>query len=273
MTDAAARYAARVAAVLEQNRRHAGAGPPDDRWASRAAFFRMDPRRPLDPNLAALARYVQPEDVVLDVGGGAGRVLLPLAPRCREAICVDPSAAMEEHFLAAAREAGLTNVRFLRAAWPVDGVSGDLTIGANVTHFVQDIVPFLAALNAATRRRVIVTVWSVPPPAQDAALFRLVHGEEQIMPPGHQELLPVLWEMGILPDVHVLPGTSRGSGASPRTRVDAIHWAAGRVDPENPERVAGVITREFEQLFAPTPDGFAPRWRPAVRELLITWER
>ena len=49
-----------------------------------------------------------------------------------------------------------------------------------------------------------MTVWSVPPPNQSAAIFQLVYGEEQEQSPGHRELLPVLWEMGILPEVQVL---------------------------------------------------------------------
>ncbi len=38
--------------------------------------------------MEAITSYVQPEDTVIDVGGGAGRVSLPLALCCQEVINV-----------------------------------------------------------------------------------------------------------------------------------------------------------------------------------------
>jgi len=36
--------------------------------------------------------------------------------------------------------------------------------------------------------------------------------------------------------------------------------------------VAACIEQHFDQLYAHTEHGFKPLWRPAVRELIITWE-
>ena len=85
------------------------------------------------------------------------------------------------------------------------GLTGDVVLTCDVTYFVRDIVPFIEKMNGAARRRVIVLVWSEPPPNRGADLFRRVYGEPLAPMPGHRELLPVLWDMGILPDVHVLP--------------------------------------------------------------------
>ena len=51
----------------------------------------------------------------------------------------------------------------------------------------------------------MITLWSEPPPCRGAPLFKLAHDEEQEQLPGFRQLLPVLWEMDILPDVLVLP--------------------------------------------------------------------
>jgi hypothetical protein len=84
-------YAARINAVHAQWARLHGAPQPDDPWEGPVARrFRADPHRTLDTNLAVLASYVQPEDALLDVGG-ARRVALPLALRCREMTTVDAS--------------------------------------------------------------------------------------------------------------------------------------------------------------------------------------
>src|SRR5215831_4391442 len=262
---AAETYAARIDAVRLQRARLHGAQPPDDPWAGPIARrFRADPHRPLDANLAVLASYIQPEDVFLDVGGGAGRVALLIALRCREVIAVDASPGMGAEFTAAATEAGISNARFVHANWlEAEGFQGDVVLTANVTYFVRDIVRFIEKLATAARRRVMMTVWSVANPNQSAPLFRLVYGEEQAAAPGHRELLPVLWEMGILPDVHVLPGVPRVPGGPmgaqlPQTPEDAVQlalqgqWLGGREHT----LARHLIEERFAELFAPSPEGF-----------------
>src|SRR5947209_1424589 len=153
---AAETYAARIDAVRAQRARLHGAPPPDDPWGGPVARrFRYDPHRPLDANLAALASYLRPEDVLLDVGGGAGRVALPLALRCREVITVDASSGMGTEFTAAAAAAGISNARFVHTNWlEAEGFQGDVVLTSNVTYFVHDIVRFIEKLATAARRRV-----------------------------------------------------------------------------------------------------------------------
>jgi SAM-dependent methyltransferase len=269
--DAAARYAERVDAVNAQLARINGRRREGQRWDRLASRFTMDPRRDLDPNLAIVADYVRPDDVILDVGGGAGRVSLPLALRAREVVNVDPSPGMCAAFEASARTAGITNARTMLGQWPLEGVEGDLTLVFNVTYFVREIVPFVEALIRASRRRVMIGVWSVPPPAQDLALFELVHGEPGEAVPDHRHLLPVLWEMGILPDVRVLPNEFR-FGPLPQSRDEAIDFAIDRLEAQDGDRARRIIADSFDALFDQTDGGFRPRWRPEAREMLITWE-
>jgi len=55
----------------------------EESWEEHIAArrWRFDPLRSRDSNLWAVASYVHKEDSVIDVGGGAGRVSLPLASR------------------------------------------------------------------------------------------------------------------------------------------------------------------------------------------------
>jgi SAM-dependent methyltransferase len=269
---AAELYAARIDAVNTQRERLRSPSP-GDRWGGAARRFRADPARELDPNLAVIASYVEPDDVFVDVGGGAGRVCLPLARRCTEVIDVDPSPAMQAEFEASAAEAGIANARFALADWLSAGdVRGDVCLAANVTYFMREIVRFVEKMEEAAARRVMITVWSVPPPAMDGRLFALVYDEEELKAPGHRELLPVLWEMGILPDVRVLPGPWTDFLAGAETREQAVTLAADRISPGKPERARPAIEANFDALFAHGPDGYRPLWRPAAKELLITWE-
>src|SRR5437763_564923 len=83
-------------------------------------------------------------------------------------------------------------------------------------------------------------------------LLDVVYGEEQVAAPGHRELLPVLWELGILPDVHVLPGLPRVPGGPmgarlPQTPDDAVQLALqGQwLGPQDYRRARGLIEERF----------------------------
>jgi hypothetical protein len=264
-------YAALVDAWQAQGGRVAS--PTGDRWAARAAAFRLEPRRELEANTAAIVALVDPNDSVVDIGGGAGRVGLPVALRCRDLLNIEPSAGMRQEFEASASEAGVQNARCLAGSWPegAAGIEADVIMLANVTYFVRDIVPFIEALQRAARRRAIIGVWSVPPPNHTASLFELLHNEPQALAPTHRDLLPVLWDLGILPDVQVLPDPFRGARERPPTHEEAVLFALERGSANQVPGAASVVETHFDELFAVSPQGFVPKWQPAVREMLITW--
>jgi 2-polyprenyl-3-methyl-5-hydroxy-6-metoxy-1,4-benzoquinol methylase len=270
--NAAEAYRARVDAVNEQEARLVGERYSSNTWDRLASVFRFDPRRKLDRNLEAVAAYIEPGDTIVDVGGGAGRVGLPLALRCKELINVEPSPGMGEQFKASAEEAGIKNARLVTADWLDDhGVEGDVTLVFNVTYFVPDIARFVEKLVAASRRRVVISVWSVPPPAQNAKLFRIIHEEDRQFVPGHRELLSVLWEMGIPPDVRVLPDAWSWRMPVPPTRDEAIAAWIDSVGAKDKELAGRRIAAHFDTLFTNSGDGYRPTWRPDPREMLITW--
>lgn len=269
-------YAARFDAFNAQRERFYGQqlrGEPAPRFAAGAGRARLDPRRQLDPQSEIIASYVQPDDVVVDVGGGAGRLTLPLALRCREAVNVDLSATLEEQFTNAAQEADITNARFVRGDWlEVEGIEGDLVLMANVTYFVRDIAAFIQRWQPAARRRVLVFVSTLSSRDQDAALFRAVFDEELQPAPAFRELLPALWEMDIFPDVRLLPAGGRRDGSLPATKEEAVQWALQLLPTDPPAGGGGRVEARFQELFTETPEGFRPLWRPRVRDLLVAWE-
>ena len=275
MPSAADEYASRCDAVKEQQLRLFGPMPADIWTGQAAAQFRFDPRRELGGNLVALASYVMPDDVVVDVGGGAGRVSLPMALRCREVLTVEPSAGMAAEYEGSKQEAGITNARLLPTSlMDAEGVEGDVAVTCDVTYFVRDIVPFIEKMQSAARRRVMITVWSEPPPNRGADLFRRVYGEPLAPMPGHRDLLPVLWDMGILPDVRVLPDPTWWEDWHYSNREEAIQSIIfGRWSRESErERARRIFEEQFGELFAPDGDGYRAIWRTPMRELLITWE-
>ena len=273
-TSAAERYAAYFYGVEEQKARVFGPQSQEDIWTGDVArLYHLDPHRHLPANLEAVAEYVQPQDVFVEAGGGAGRVGLPISLRCRQVINVERSPGMGAEFAAVVSEAGIGNAKLVQADWlDVQDIRGDVAFAADVTYFVRDIVRFVRKMEAAARRRVIITVWSVPPPHRNAAIFGLVYGEDQALAPGHADLMAALWEMGILPDVRVLPDPPWWDGEPPRTREAAVQVAVEEIDPSDHPHAAGIIEAHFDELFQPGPNGYIPLWRGPIKEMLITWE-
>jgi hypothetical protein len=251
-----------------------------DAWANLAGFFKLDPKRPLDAVLTKIAAYLRPDDALIDVGGGAGRVSLPLALRCREVVIVDPSAGMRRAFDDAREGSGIENARFVQSGWlEAAGIDGDVALVAHVTYFVPQIVPFIEKLNRATKRRVIVSARSTPPPNQSAPFFRLVHGDEMSRVPGPRELLPVLEELGIAAEtVDIGPAEKPATLKIGQTRDEAIQIEvenasrSGGLKAGNEARLAKAIAERFEELFVKTERGFWRRSAVDARDLLITWE-
>src|SRR5262245_53837320 len=92
---AAAAHDGLVAAYHEQRAR---LWPSDDMWSGSASSFKADMQAPFSVVQSKVASYIGKGDVLLDVGGGAGRISLPLASSCREVVCADPSKGMAEIF-------------------------------------------------------------------------------------------------------------------------------------------------------------------------------
>ena len=284
---AADRYAARVDAVLAQRTRLRGPPPTEDQFAGTpadGALLKSDPRRSLDANMEIITSYIEPDDVVIDAGGGAGRVSLPLALRCREVVNVEPSAAMGAGFAFNATQAGIVNARVIEGDWlAVDPPAGTVALANHVAYLTRDIVPFIEKLERMGRRRALVTVNSPPPPSWQRVLYHLLHDGTEEVVPGHVELINVLWEMGILPDIRVLPfNCARPNPIIPApTREAAIggalvrfggdQWTLWPLGSDLEQRLRGILDTRFDELFAAGPNGFIPRWITPGREILITW--
>ena len=269
------RYQALIDARTEQRRVLDLDALTSDRWSKHAPSYRFDPLRLLDANLAKVAAFVGPDDHVVDVGGGAGRVGLPLALRSRALTNAEPAPGMGDEFLASAREAGITNATLERAAWLDAEARGDFVISVDVVYFVREIDEFVLKLDRAASRRAAIWIWSPTPPARNARLFRIAHDVELVRSPDHRELLPVMWEAGLLPEVRLLPEpfTWPERAAFPTNEEEAIAFALEDVEATGVAGAAERVAAVLDDLYTRGPGGeWRPNWRPPLQGLLITWE-
>jgi len=241
----------------------------DDWWSSLAGGFRADPKRTDDPVADLLATWVTPETTVLDVGGGAGRYALPLALRCKHVTVVEPSPSMVAQLREGARDAGIENVSGVESEWETADVEpADLVLWANVVYGVADIEPFLAKLDRSATERVAVVVFVDAPMSMLSPLWKAVHGEERIELPALPQLLPVLWEMEIFPNIEMVPATPRYSPNMDAAIAIARHMLHVEAGSEKDE----LLQKAARELAVETAEGVTLR-RQGARPLGVVWWR
>lgn len=270
MSEATERYAEMVRA-RERQKAELATPLTEERWAEYAPTYRFDPRREPEPQLAAVIGLLESGDELIEVGGGAGRIGLPLALRAHSLVNVEPSAGMREQFDICVAEHGIANTRALASLWPpAEPMQADLVVSADVTYFVAEIQPFLLALHHAARRRVALLTWTVPPPNVNAALFRLAFGVEEAPAPSFRELLPILWENGIIPDVRVVDEWFTWPERLPTDEASAIEFALAELEPRDEPAARRQVAAHLDELYE-RGAVWEPTWRTPSQAMLISW--
>ncbi len=192
-----AEWAQRVRDNREQAERFRETQTPDF-YAPVSSLFVADPRRTDEPALAVLLATATDEQTWLDIGAGAGRYALPLALVVREVIAVEPSAGMRGALRTGMGEHGISNVRVVAGAWP-DSLerlgelpAADVSMIAHVGYDIENIGPFLDAMEAATRGQCVAVLTDRSPASVADPFWPLVHGEDRVPLPALPDLLEIL---------------------------------------------------------------------------------
>lgn len=177
-----------------------------DYWGRRAKTYRqaLHERTEEDPFLIRVRRDVTPETTVLDVGAGTGRHTLALAPHVRRVVAVDPSPAMLGFLKEDVAEQKLTNVETVASAWlDAEVEPADVVLCSHVLYPIADPVPFIRKLESSARQRVYVYL-RVDPLPTDFGLWREFYGVSLQAQPTHLDLINLLAQLEIVPDVEVV---------------------------------------------------------------------
>ncbi len=212
---AGAMWADRVRGNAAQVARVRETSDDDDHYGPVTQLFRDDPRRAGDEVLEALLRIARPEQRWLDVGAGAGRFAMPLALATREVIAVDPSTAMLDALRAGLVEYSIGNVRAVEGRWPAVASRigrmpvADHALVAQVGYDVEDIGPFLDALEAAASQGCVAVMRERSPAAAAETFWPAVHGERRVSLPALPDLLDLLAARGTSPEIEWIEHTAR----------------------------------------------------------------
>ena len=152
-----------------------------------------------------LRSRLRPEDSLLDVGAGGGRLALPLALTCRSVTAVEPSPSMCAVLRETADESGIA-VHVVESEW-LDAAVGpaDVVLCSHVLYVIQNIGPFVRKLESHARREVLVVMFQAAPQSQLYGLWERVHGEPRNSLPSLPQFRDVLDELGADYDVEELP--------------------------------------------------------------------
>jgi SAM-dependent methyltransferase len=192
-------WAERVRANREQVDHFREVGDEVDFYGSVATMFRDDPHREHESALNALRPLVLPDQVWLDIGAGAGRYALPIALRARKVIALDASPGMLEQLRGAMAETGIENVQTIQARWPVaDPPRTDVAFIAHVGYDIEQIGPFLDAMETAASRLCVAMLFEPQPTRPYDDLWPAVHGTARSTLPALREFLALLLARGRL---------------------------------------------------------------------------
>jgi SAM-dependent methyltransferase len=219
---ATAAWAARVRGNREQVDRLRETPDGADFYGPIAQAFRADPLRTDEPALETLRSLVLPGETWLDIGAGGGRYALPLARRAGEVIALDPSPGMLDVLRAGMAEHRIENIRVIEARWPAPNPpEADVALIAHVGYDVEEIGPFVEAMEASARRLCVAVLLEDSPAARFAPFFQAAHGEARILLPALGDFLALLLARGRLFEVSL---SERGA-----MRFPAVEDALGMI--------------------------------------------
>jgi SAM-dependent methyltransferase len=209
-------------------------GHPVKRFAARADADVVAPggasyRRALDA-LSEVRGRTGHAGTLLDVGAGAGAASLPLASWAGTVTAVDPSADMLAAFTErAAALPGDTTFVTVEGRWPqiADQVPvHDVVVSHHVVYDVADISPFVSALTAKARARVVLEIVPHHPMSWLNPLWLRFHGLRRPTRPTADDLVAVLHASGV------------------RSLV-VERWSRPDVDPLTPQERTELVTRRL----------------------------
>lgn len=230
----------------------------------------VDPFRTDDPVVNALLSILETDAEVLDVGGGSGRLALPLATRAKHVTVVEPSEESIELLNERATEAGITNITVINEPWEdVPEPSADIVLCSLVLHHVMNAAPFVKKLQKHARDRVVIVEMMETPGAVEVPFYERVHGSAPTPLPGLPKVLELLWALDIFPDVTML---------SPKTAVldasseGAIEHLRRRLSVEEGTEADYRLRAAASELLVDTPEGLTVRGVAPRRSAIISWK-
>jgi SAM-dependent methyltransferase len=241
----------------------------NDCWSGQARRFAAANDRAKQPDLLVqfLLPRLLPSDTVLDIGAGAGRHSVALAPHVARVIAVEPSAAMREQL--AQRCAGIDNIEIVAHAWPTAVAACDVAISAHVLYAVAEPEAFLRQMDAVAQRLCVLWLGVRHPAAFISPFWEAIYGEPRLPLPGALECLNLLDQLGITASLQSTPTTPIQFASRDELLAD-LGWRL-RLVPDSAQRT--ILETVIDHLFTTSNDGHLQLSQPSRPNAILWWEK
>ena len=200
-------------------------------------------------NRPSLRLTITKNSRVLDIGAGPGTLAIPLSPLVKEITAVEPGAGMVEILRKHAERENLHNITCVQKTWEEIDLSSDLTppfdiVIASLSLTMHDIREALRKMDAASCGSVHL-FWFVDMPFWErmyADLWEPLHGSPYHAGPKADCLFGVLYQMGIYPDVTMLPLSKEYRFGSQEEMLGFFRKRFGAGTPEEQKVVDEYVT-------------------------------
>jgi len=223
-----------------------------------------------DDAVERLSEFISPQDTVLDVGAGGGRLTVPLAEYCSHVTAVEPSESMREQLVATAKAWDVPNVSVVGSTWEEAVVDRhDLVVCAHVVYTVTGIEAFIRKLGDHARRTVALISFERPATATYLPLWSYVHGEERIELPTLTQIEKLLGEMGIEYEITWL---NEWISRPFKSREQALSECQARLFVAPGSEKSKILSDVLDESLDEVEGGFRLKWVEPHRPVIISWD-
>jgi ubiquinone/menaquinone biosynthesis C-methylase UbiE len=244
----------------------------DDFWRPVAHRF-VPPKKgesAPDDTVERLSDLISPQDTVLDVGAGGGRLTVPLAEYCSHVTAVEPSESMREQLLATTEAWDVKNVSVVASKWEEAVVDRhDLIACAHVIYTVTEIEAFIRKLSNHARKTVALISFERPATATYLPLWSYIHGEERIQLPTLPQIEKLLKEMGIDFEMTWL---NEWISRPFKSREQALTECQARLFVAPGSEKSEMLSDVLEDSLDEVEGGFRLKWAVPHRPVIISWD-
>ena len=191
-------------------------------WIHPPAIFQIPENIQQSPSHDKALEVMPANGSVLDIGCGGGIGAFALTGKISRAIGVDHQQEMLDMFKENADQRNISSSLHL-GFWPAvenEVEAADVVVVHHVLYNVQDVIPFVKALDSHAKKRVVIEIPQTHPLTTMNAAWKHFWNLDRPTDPTPQDLMAVLTEMGIDAHLQLWEGEMRMEQETPEAMND-----------------------------------------------------
>jgi SAM-dependent methyltransferase len=200
---------------------------PESPWIHPPSLFQIPKLIDLTPSHQKAFDVLPEGGSILDIGCGGGIAAFAMGKKAGLVIGVDHQVEMLEMFSENAKERHMDS-KVYEGFWPEIESKvevADVAVAHHVVYNVQEIVPFIKAMNSHARKRVVIEMPQHHPLSNLSEAWKFFWNLDRPVNPTPQDFVDVLSELGINAHVQLWDGQLRQE----RNMDDAVRFTRIRL--------------------------------------------